>query len=105
MRGRITRSVTISALAVAAALVGTPSAAAETEGTVRATMVTENAEVHDTWSLGEPNDVYLDERVRISMFSLHPITGLKVDLEWAGLRLTVLDERTEGTEWERVVEF
>jgi hypothetical protein len=105
MRGLIRRSVPVAALALVAALVGSPSAAAETDGPCQATIAGESPAGRDTGPRGEPIDVDEDERVRVTMTSLRPITRLKVDLEWAGLRLPVHDDPTEGTEWERVVEL
>jgi hypothetical protein len=93
----------VVALAVAAALSVTPAAVAEIEGPCQASIAGEDVAALDTGPRSEPIEVREKARVRVSMTSTRPITRLKVDLEFAGLRWNVHDAPSEGLTWTRVV--
>jgi hypothetical protein len=103
MRGRITGSVLVVVTAVLAALALAPPAASEIDGPCQASIAGQNVAALETGPRSEPIEVRENARVPVTMTAARPITSLKVELEFAGLRWTVHDAPTEGTTWSRVV--
>jgi hypothetical protein len=103
MRGRTACAGAVVALAVVAALSVAPAAVAEIEGPCQASIAGQDVAALDTDPRSEPIEVREKARVQVSMASTRPITRLKVDLEFAGLRWNVHDAPSEGTTWTRIV--
>jgi hypothetical protein len=95
------RAVAVSALALAAlaALTLVPPAAAVSEGPCVASIAGENVGPREVGAFGDPIVVSNDRPVSVTMSADRPITRLKVELEFAGIRWTVHDRPSTGTSW------
>jgi hypothetical protein len=87
------------ALAVVAALTAAPDAAARIDGPCTAAIGGQNVAERDTGPLDDPIEVDNDNPTSVLMASEQPITRLKVEIEFAGMRWTVHDRPTTGTRW------
>jgi hypothetical protein len=103
MGRRVTGVGLVSLLAVAAALVYSPSAGAEIDGPCQASVARRSVAGLDTGPRSEAIEVREKARVPVTMTATRPITHLTVELEFAGLRWTVHDDATEGSTWTRFV--
>jgi hypothetical protein len=103
MERRITVSVLVAALGLAAWLTTAPAALATIEGPCQGSIAGENVAPLETEPRSEPVKVGKNARVPVTMTSARPITHLTVELEFGGIGWTVHDAPTEGTSWAKVV--
>jgi hypothetical protein len=97
-------ALAVAAIAAVAALVAPQAALAEIDGPCQGTIAGQNVATRDTSATGEPIKVREEARIPVTMSSQRPITGLTVEIEFAGLGWEVHDEPTEGTSWARTVD-
>lgn len=79
-----------------AALAAAPDAAARIDGPCTAAIGGQNVAERDTGPLDDPIEVEDDSPTSVLMSSEQPITRLKVEIEFAGLRWTVHDRANTG---------
>lgn len=87
------------ALAVVAALTAAPDAAARIDGPCTAAIGGQNVAERDTGPLDDPIEVDNDNPTSVLMAAEQPITRLKVEIEFAGMRWTVHDRPNTGNRW------
>jgi hypothetical protein len=88
----------VLALAVGT-LAGAPAASASTVGPCTAAIAGQDTSPLRTGPLADPLVVDRDVLVSVTMASERPLTRLRVELEFAGVRWTLHDRPTEGTDW------
>jgi hypothetical protein len=86
-------------LAALAALVASAPANARIDGPCQVSIGGEDVSGRDTGPLSDPIEVEDDNPTSVTMTSTEPITRLKVEVEFVGLRWTVHDRPTTGTTW------
>jgi hypothetical protein len=87
------------ALVVLAALVAVPESAARVDGPCVASIGGQDVSTRDTGPLSDPIDVDDDSPMSVTMSSTEPIEGLKVEIEFGGVRWTVHERETTGSSW------
>jgi hypothetical protein len=92
-------SVAVVALAALVSLTVASPAAAESEGPCITSIAGENVGSRGVGATSEPIIVSKDRPVSVAMKANRPITRLKVELEFAGIRWTVHDRPATGTSW------
>jgi hypothetical protein len=97
------RRLTVSVLAVAAALTAAPNAFATIDGPCTASIAGQPVASRGVDARSEAIKVAEDARIPVTMSSVRPITHLTVELEFGGIGWTVHDETTEGTSWAKTV--
>lgn len=90
---------TAVALAAIVALAATPSAPAVSEGPCVTRIAAENVGTRGVGATSDPILVSKDRPLSVTMSANRPITRMKVELEFAGVRWTVHDRPTTGTSW------
>jgi hypothetical protein len=102
MPRRLRLAVALSALlalAALAALAAPPDAAARIDGPCTAAIAGQNVAERDTGPFDDPIEVEDDAPTSVVMTSEQPITRLKVEIEFSGMRWTVQDRPTTGNRW------
>lgn len=99
------RLLLATAIAFPLALVSTAALPvwAEIDGDCSATINGADVAPLSSSDLGDAIQVKQRTAVPVTMQSPNPITGLRIQLEFAGIRWTVHDEPTTGTSWEKRV--
>jgi hypothetical protein len=90
-------------LSLALCLAFAPIAGATIEGPCEASIAGQDVKNRETNATSDPITVAEGSSVRVSMSAARPITHLKVELEFAGIRWTVHDEPTTGRTWSKEV--
>jgi hypothetical protein len=92
-------AVAVTALAAAVSLAVAAPAGAVSEGPCVVTIAGENVGAREVGAFSDPIVVSKDRPVSVTMTATRPLTQLKVELEFAGIRWTVHDRPSTGTSW------
>jgi hypothetical protein len=84
---------------VLCALVAVPATSASIIGPCTAAIAGQDVGGLETDPLSDPIEVSKERPVSVTMSSTRPITHMKVEIEYAGLRWAVQDRPTTGTSW------
>jgi hypothetical protein len=99
MSCRLAAALVVALALAAGALVGAPAASASVDGPCTAEISGQDMSPLRAGPLDDPLVVDRDALVSVTMASERPLTRLRVELEFAGVRWTIHDLPVDGNQW------